>query len=284
MDQAAILISGYCDESLSEEETKALLSWLREDSAHTDRFAHELLLSSRLCDLLQEQQLQFDAWTDALEGGVSSAEMHLDKPAVASPRRTSLMVKRWMVTIASVASALAVAALVLIQPWRSHVVAQVSRVAGAAVKSDGTKVLGGALLPEGEMLRVDRGNLTITFGCGAKVLVEAPAVFTLNSITAGTLSRGVAAVHVPTQAIGFAIHTPLIKVVDLGTEFRMKLLTDDQVELHVFDGLVDVHLGERFDQAHRGPVKISEGRSIRFDAATSTILTLKFDNSLRTEF
>jgi ferric-dicitrate binding protein FerR (iron transport regulator) len=284
MDQAAILISSYCDESLSEEQLEALRCWLREDSAHTDRFARELLLNSRLCDLLREQQLQFDAWTDALEGGVPSADMHPDKPTVAPPRHVSPNFRRRMIAMAAIASALAVAALVLIQPWRSHVVAQVSSVAGAAVKSDGTKVLAGAFLSEGEKLRVDRGSLMVTFGCGAKVLVAAPAVFTLNSETAGTLSRGVAAAHVPTQAIGFVIHTPLLKVVDLGTEFRLKLLANDQLELHVFDGLVDVHLGEQFDQVRVGPLKISEGRSIRFDAAAGKILTLKFDNSLRSDF
>jgi hypothetical protein len=284
MEQAAILISGYCDESLSQEELETLRHWLREDSAHIDRFARDLLLNSRLVDLLQEQRLQFDAWSDALEGDHPAVDNQPDKSTVAAPRPTSAGLKRWMISVATIASALAVTVLVLIQPWGSHVVAQASSVAGAAVKSDGTKVLAGAFLPEGERLRVDRGNLILTFGCGAKVLLEAPAVFILNSRTTGTLSRGVAAAHVPTQAIGFAVNTPLVKVVDLGTEFRLKLLNDDQLELHVFDGLVDVHLGERFDQAHFGPLKISEGRSIRFDAATSTILTLDFDNGLRSKF
>jgi hypothetical protein len=140
------------------------------------------------------------------------------------------------------------------------------------------------MMHEGETLRIDRGDLVLTFACGAKVRVDAPAVFVVNGNSAGTLARGSASARVPTQAIGFAIHSPLADFIDLGTEFRVQILDEDRLELHVFDGLVEVRLDKRFHDAHDGPLTFSEGRSARFDLPANAIINLEYDESLREEF
>jgi hypothetical protein len=126
----------------------------------------------------------------------------------------------------------------------------------------------------------ERGSVVVTFGCGAKVRVDAPAVFTVDGEAEGTLDRGTASAHVPTQAIGFAIHTSLADIVDLGTEFQLHILDRDRLEIHVFDGMVEVKLDDRFNHAKDGPLKLTQGRSTRLDAIENNVITLEYDESL----
>ncbi|QDU89080.1 FecR protein [Pirellulimonas nuda] len=276
MDEPSLLISRYCDNDLSAADRDRLIAWLREDDQHAYRLARELLLHSRLQDLLQQQEMQSLAWVEALDAAPGPGDPKAGWPVVGK--------RRWVSRLAVLAACLALAVGVGYWFKPPAVVAQVSRIAGAAVTSRGEKLAVGDLLVPGERLRIDRGVVLLTFECGAQVLVEAPAVFVPEHAMACTLERGGASAQVPTQAIGFTLSTPLARITDLGTEFRLRWLDESRFDLHVFDGLVEVGLNRRFKHALDAPLTISEGRSIRFDAETGELQTLDFEESLRPTF
>ena len=279
MDKAVLLLSQYCDNDLSADEQVEFVDWLKRDTAHVDRFVRATLLNSLLYDLTKEQGLQSSAWSHTLKDSDPYIPVQTAQSA-ALPRGKRV----WMLAVAAVLLGVLASLAVLPSFKNPALVAQVTSLHGATVTSNGQAVLVGTLLPEGESLRVVDGSLLVTFECGAKAFIEGPAMFVVEGPSAGTLSRGMVSARVPTQAIGFAIHTPLVDVVDLGTEFQLKILSDKQVDLHVFDGLVEVHLAGKFKHAADGPLQISEGRSARFDLGANEIITLDYDETLKREF
>jgi hypothetical protein len=281
MDHATLLISAYCDNDLSNDEGRQLVSWLREDPANVDRLAREFLWHSWVCDFMRQEQLQSSAWSKTLDG--EAIPVSDQQPTRLLPTKPNKL-GRWTLSVMAVALSVALCVAVYLSLAADHVVAQISSSNSAAVISDGEQVLAGALLHAGETLRVDRGNLIVTFECGTKVRVDAPAEFEVEGRSVGRLTRGTASARIPTQAIGFSIRTPLADIVDLGTEFRVDILDENRLDLHVFDGLVEVRLDKSFDHVREGPLRISEGRSTRFDAAANKIMTLKYDESLREEY
>jgi hypothetical protein len=74
---------------------------------------------------------------------------------------------------------------------------------------------------QGQSLELAAGFAEITFDSGAKVILQGPATFVVNSAWSATLNRGSVKATVPREAIGFSIANPTVKVVDLGTEFVM---------------------------------------------------------------
>jgi hypothetical protein len=57
------------------------------------------------------------------------------------------------------------------------------------------------------------------------------------------LDRGQATAHVPESAIGFTINTPVINVIDQGTEFGVAVRDGGLTDVIVFDGIVDLKDG-----------------------------------------
>jgi len=96
----------------------------------------------------------------------------------------------------------------------------------------------GTGLQEGQLLDLKAGLLEIEFGDGARVILEGPAQFTVQSRGAGDLQIGKLVARVPSEAYGFLIHTPRMKIVDLGTEFGISVDQRQVSYLHVFEGRV----------------------------------------------
>lgn len=83
---------------------------------------------------------------------------------------------------------------------------------------------------------LDAGAIQIAFDQGAAVIIEAPAEFELLNGNAGRLTRGQLVAQVPVSAHGFQIDTPTAEIVDLGTEFGVRVLDVGHTEMMVFDG------------------------------------------------
>ena len=98
----------------------------------------------------------------------------------------------------------------------------------------------GMTMEEGSHLVLTQGTVELTFGTGVKSIVMAPADMSLHGDNQLYLNRGTAWFHVPEGAEGFQVTTQNLKVVDLGTEFGVITNTDDQDEVHVFKGTVEV--------------------------------------------
>jgi hypothetical protein len=96
-------------------------------------------------------------------------------------------------------------------------------------------------------LRLASGTLELEFGCGASLRLRGPAEFQLLSASRGRLKFGELAANVPERAQGFIIDTPSVEVVDLGTEFGVKVDLAGIADVHVFRGLVETRMAGKDD-------------------------------------
>lgn len=124
---------------------------------------------------------------------------------------------------------------------------------------ESTPSIGGAL-PADRELRLAAGTARLNFARGAFVTLEGPAQFKVLEAGRGHLTRGRLRAHVPPEAVGFTIETPMADVVDLGTEFDVEVDSTGCANLMVLVGEVAVHPV----QAKR--VVMKAGESGRIDA------------------
>lgn len=89
-------------------------------------------------------------------------------------------------------------------------------------------------------LHLKRGAVQVTFNSEATVLFEAPAEFQLVSPTEAFCRLGRFRVHAPEAARGFKLSLAGLEVVDLGTEFGLRVPPTGSPEVHVFAGRVDL--------------------------------------------
>lgn len=90
------------------------------------------------------------------------------------------------------------------------------------------------------VLTLKSGVAQIEFYSGAAVILEGPTSFELVSEMRGIFRSGKLRARVPQQARGFTIATQGTDVVDLGTEFGMRVGDDGQAEIHVIEGQIEL--------------------------------------------
>ena len=88
---------------------------------------------------------------------------------------------------------------------------------------------------------LDSGLIQLEFYRGAVVVVEGPAELEFVNADQLICKRGRLRAHVPPQAEGFAVLSPQVELVDLGTEFGMDVAADGSASVHVFDGKVELY-------------------------------------------
>lgn len=108
-------------------------------------------------------------------------------------------------------------------------------------------------------LRIASGLLQLEFFGGAAVILEGPADFEILSAMRCRFRRGKLRAEVPPQAIGFTVQGGDFDVVDLGTEFALRMDEHGAGEVHVLDGEVSLRRG-----TGRGERLLKEGEAVRF--------------------
>lgn len=91
------------------------------------------------------------------------------------------------------------------------------------------------------LLEITSGFAQLEFFCGATVVLEGPVQLDLQSPMAARLVSGQLRARVPPAARGFTIDVPEMKVVDLGTEFGLRV-SQGVADVQVFDGEVELQL------------------------------------------
>jgi hypothetical protein len=85
------------------------------------------------------------------------------------------------------------------------------------------------------------GLMEITYDSGAKVILQGPVTYVVESSNGGFMSIGKLVGSVTTtDARGFAIRTPNATVTDLGTEFGVEVSKQGDTTSHVFRGSVEL--------------------------------------------
>ncbi len=122
--------------------------------------------------------------------------------------------------------------------------------------------MSGELLEAGSF-RLDAGTVELEFNRGARVTLQGPSDFELKSTDLLHVSSGNLVARIPEEAIGFTITTDEAEVVDLGTEFGLRVGDGGQTELHVIEGLVEVFEREGSSKRSGESIRIEEGQAIR---------------------
>jgi hypothetical protein len=103
----------------------------------------------------------------------------------------------------------------------------------------GPPLLEGQALPP-QTIQLIRGTAVVRFHGGAEAVVSGKASLRLDSATSAFLENGEVVVRAEEGAEGFTLDTPSGRLIDLGTEFAVKITGEGDTELHVHEGEVAV--------------------------------------------
>jgi hypothetical protein len=297
--KVALLISGYLDGELSSEEAAELAGRLAADERSLDRLVSSSFIHSQLLDWMDQPHARdFVAaaaisvpgskgrtmleWTATGQAGsVDAFATEFVQPAGAARWRSRA--HAW----SAVAAAILVAASLLITAYvvqsRPTFVGQLTDSTDSRWGNQG-EIPVGTLLESGQELNLVSGSAVITFASGAKLLMEAPSHVRLESPLQVELLDGRIAAKVPRQAVNFTVTSTLARFIDLGTSFTLNLVAEKSFDLHVFEGLVEVRLDERFGEAARRPTRVAQVRALTFDVSKGDVANLHFEEGKKPPF
>jgi hypothetical protein len=307
------LISGYLDHDLSDAEVAELEAWILADPNHAAIFARRATVHSQIRDALageislQLSQLRSPELFEPIEeandfetqdevpGSMSDAMImqalvesdFADEPApIELPRNApfaeqqvaprQMFARGRMIRIVGSVAAVLLLSLGLTIWWiASRPVALLTASVGSVWEQAEKAPTIGEALSSGQTLRLAQGFAEFKYPSGAKIVIEAPATFVLNSRDRVTLLHGRLTALIPTPAHGFTVSTPAGKVVDLGTEFGVNVISESVVETQVFKGRVQVQTKDDTNAAllvvtaGQGAHLSSSGASLEPTAANS---------------
>lgn len=122
-------------------------------------------------------------------------------------------------------------------------------------------------------LRLKRGFAELVFDEGAKVVVEAPAVFELRSEDRMLLQSGRITALVSETAQGFRVDTPTSRVTDLGTEFGVHVSRHGDAVVQMYQGRARLAL----KSARKKKVLVEKGQARRVNTAGTMITEVPFE-------
>ena len=106
-----------------------------------------------------------------------------------------------------------------------------------------TETFNGANVLLGRKYVLASGLMEITYDTGAKVILQGPVTYKVESRNGGFLPIGKLTGKMENEAArGFAVRTPTATVTDLGTEFGVEVSKEGHTTSHVFRGSVEVRL------------------------------------------
>lgn len=103
-----------------------------------------------------------------------------------------------------------------------------------------TQLQAGDAVHRGQQLELNQGTAEITFDCGAQVVLDGPAVLSVESAWEAILRSGGLKATVDPQAAGFRVRHSSVEVLDLGTEFSIVADAEGDAEVKVLKGSVEV--------------------------------------------
>ena len=92
------------------------------------------------------------------------------------------------------------------------------------------------------IVKLTQGYIQLEFICGAIVGLKGPGELRIESKDAATIFSGEVAAHVPDRARGFVLHAPSAAIVDLGTDFGVRIDESGDAEVKVQKGEVELSL------------------------------------------
>ncbi len=230
------LLGQFTEDALSAAEREQLCAILETDRGLRWRYMEHCQMHA----LLRSEHGLLTAWS-----------------AVASENEAAEGTKRLARSGRQTTALLAAAALVVIaissqwldspvaRPHRGEELAELTQAVGAEFVYG---VAGEVQAQQGTQMRaglytLQAGLVEIEYPSGAVLVMQAPATFELVSAECLRLEDGRLSAHIPETATGFRIDSPGATVIDVGTDFAVQAIRDQESEVHVFNGevLIDLH-------------------------------------------
>ncbi|MFC1766799.1 FecR domain-containing protein [Planctomycetota bacterium] len=218
--------------------------------------------------------LEAECTAPGIERIIESPEVP-EKPPAKAPAKPVRISKFWPVT-ALVSSAALIVLLLYAQlsAWLlpREVATLTSSIKAEWDMADTTIGLGQRLQTKKPM-RLTKGLAELVFDEGAKVVVEAPAVFKLYSENRMLLQSGRVTALVSEAAQGFRVDTPTSQVTDLGTEFGVQVSQYEGVMVQMYQGQARLAL----KSARKKHVLIQKGQARQVNAGGTSITEIPFE-------
>jgi hypothetical protein len=187
-------------------------------------------------------------------------------------------------------------------PTPSSIVARITGMLDCVWEGSGFRVQGGraenqkseiinqkSLLRLGDRLALRSGLLELTYETGAKVLLQGPVTYEVESPAGGYLFLGKLTARLEKSEVrgqrsgsakrksenrnqkSFAVRTPTALVTDLGTEFGVEVSKDGNTQSHVFRGSVRVQVTGADSENETNTIVLHQHESVqtRHDASAS---------------
>lgn len=232
--------------------------------------ARRLMEQSLICEELQV------AAAESLFHGQSILPMTSDSPSAGARRWSGG--RWWMVTAGAVAACVALASLFALRPpnlvpgdLAGSEDTTVLDTEGVAMLTRSVDVVWDPSLPTARVndriaartLKLSSGLIQLEFFSGATLVLEGPAELEIVSAMRCECRLGKLRADVPPQASGFTVGGGSLDVVDLGTEFAMRVEEAGAGEVHVLNGEVSIQRVAKPDP----PRRLEKGGAVSFTSA-----------------
>lgn len=130
----------------------------------------------------------------------------------------------------------------------------------------------GAQLGE-DTLELVSGTAVLRFAGGAEAVLTGPVAMQITGPAGASLQYGEVVIRAENGAEGFRLSTPRGELIDLGTEFAVRVGDNGETELHVHEG--EVAIGEDF--ATGSEKVIREGSAVKLRDRSGAFTTVALD-------
>jgi ferric-dicitrate binding protein FerR (iron transport regulator) len=114
-------------------------------------------------------------------------------------------------------------------------------------------------IKDGDAMQFEGGSIEVLYDNGVQFVMQGPADFTFLSEQKVMARSGKLVARVSPEAIGFKIVTPHAAVIDRGTSFGMTIDPERQTDVVVYEGKVDLAVGE----TNAGDRRLEAGEAMR---------------------
>ncbi len=239
-----LLVERQLDGSLSESEQERLADALGEHEWARDRFVGRMALAADLRDRLTP---------DAAP---------VPKVSIPFPKAGRM---KWITPALAAAAVLMLGLFLIFQDSKAAPKVRV-------IAAEGVGTLNTEALENGEEISLQRGILELELNAESRVVIEAPATFSVLSPRRLRLTAGRCFAEMEKGKSGLRIETPSGEVLDLGTKFAVDVSSPSETNVHVFDGSVEVSDGSTEKQ-------LTEGQAVRM-AKADGLSDVQADSSL----
>jgi hypothetical protein len=148
------------------------------------------------------------------------------------------------------------------EPPSTSPLATVTKTRFLLAAADSNQLIEGKPLDAGRVAIV-AGAVEFTIRNGVVIVLEGPGDIELKDDMRAFLHGGSAVVRVPKGMSGFQLDTPSTDVLDLGTEFAVRVAPDLVTDVQVYDGAV-VATGRQGPASAKFPQRLEMGQAARF--------------------